>query len=139
MLQVQAGADYVITQATFDYEKLMNFLRICKEARIDAPILPGLYVFSAYESLMRMCKFCHLQLPTYVTNILEKNKNNPQAIKNFSLYYHINFIKRICMEPKINLPGIHLYTLNNLEVVESIKLGLFDFKIERPLALVIQK
>lgn len=132
MLQIRAGADYVLTQATFDNKILIRFLQKCTEAKINVPIFFGFFLFDNFKDLIKFTSFCHLKLPIEIYQIAYNNRNNREAIKNFSIFHHKNLIKTI-YEQQYPYSRIHFFTLNNLFIVNEFTKQLHYNRIERPL------
>jgi len=61
--KVDAGADFVICQFTFDPATWTRFLRQCRQAGIHVPILPGVQPLTEYASARLLSKAWAVQLP----------------------------------------------------------------------------
>ncbi|XP_018577537.1 methylenetetrahydrofolate reductase [Anoplophora glabripennis] len=133
--KVSNGADFIITQASYDYESFKNFSKRCKESGINLPIIPGIFIISSYKTLINMSKFCAVPISAEVLKIVGKNKDNPKAVREFGIHHTTELMKCILRETGYNFRGVHIFSLNDLElVVEVIKrLGLFGPRLEYPL------
>ncbi len=49
--KIEAGADYVVTQMFFDNRHYFGYLDVCREAGIEAPVIPGLKILTSQKQL----------------------------------------------------------------------------------------
>lgn len=56
-----AGAHFIITQFCFSSATILRFIRRCRRAGIDTPIVVGLYVPASHRQLVAMCRHCAVQ------------------------------------------------------------------------------
>ena len=121
--KVDAGADFIITQLFFKIDKFKSFVKRCRDAEINVPIIPGILPIQSYDSLRHIAKLSNIDVPHDILDVMEKNKNNHEAILNFGIYHATELVKQ-CLEIS---PGIHFYTLNKIKSIENI-INKLDFK-----------
>ena len=57
LLQVDAGADCVITQLFYDIDLYLKWVQDCRDIGIKVPIIPGIMPLSTYAGFNRMTGF----------------------------------------------------------------------------------
>src|SRR5882757_5205415 len=72
--KVEMGADYIVTQMFFDNEKFFAFVKACREAGINVPIIPGLKPIYTVNQLTMLPKVFHIDLPMALTQEMLKCK-----------------------------------------------------------------
>ncbi len=70
--KVDAGADYVITQMFFDNNVYYNYVRLCREAGITVPIIPGLKPLSTVRQLTLLPEAFSLDIPLELSEAMRK-------------------------------------------------------------------
>lgn len=70
--KVDAGADYIITQMSFDNASILAFIENCRAAGIDVPIIPGIKPFSTKAQLTMLPQIFHVDLPEALVREVEK-------------------------------------------------------------------
>lgn len=58
ILQVDAGADLIVTQLFYDTDIFLKFLNDCRQIGITCPIVPGIMPINNYKGFLRMTGFC---------------------------------------------------------------------------------
>lgn len=58
ILQVDAGADVIITQLFYDTDVFLKFVNDCRQIGITCPIVPGIMPINNYKGFIRMTGFC---------------------------------------------------------------------------------
>lgn len=126
MLQVRAGADYIITQASLNSENLMRFLQNCKEQiEINVPIFLGFFIYDSFDDLRRKCKFCNVNMPDYIFKLQNQSKED---ITNFLIQNCKSVLTQIEEDAlNFNIGGIHLYTFNQIHLAKEIINALGNF------------
>lgn len=57
-VQVDAGADLIVTQLFYDTDIFLKFVSDCREIGISCPIVPGIMPINNYKGFLRMTGFC---------------------------------------------------------------------------------
>lgn len=105
--KIDAGADYIVTQLFFDNQKYFDFVKRCREAGIQVPIIPGVKPISRLSHLTFMPKFFHVDLPEALSIELLKCKSNEEATQ-VGKEWAIQQCKELVAE---GVPSIHFYTM----------------------------
>ena len=112
-----AGADVGITQYFYNVDAYFYFLDRCQDAGIDKPIYAGIMPITNYENLARFSRNCGAEIPRWICQRLEGFRDDPESIRQFG----IEVVTQLCQTLIDNgCPGIHFYTMNQLEPTRSI-------------------
>jgi methylenetetrahydrofolate reductase (NADPH) len=112
-----AGADVAITQYFYNVEAYFYFLDQCAAAGIDKPVFAGIMPITNYENLARFSKNCGAELPRWISQRLEGYAGDRESILKFG----IEVVTQLCQTLLDNgCPGIHFYTMNQLEPTATI-------------------
>lgn len=119
--KVDAGGDYIVTQMFFDNEAYFRFVKKCREAGIECPIVPGLKVLTREQHLNFLPKYFYLNIPESLSNEIQAN---PAKARNVG----IEWAQQQCTELlESGAPGIHFYIMGDpspaLDVIEKLPLG----------------
>jgi len=112
-----AGANVGITQYFYNAEAYFYFLDRCAAAGIDKPIYAGVMPIVNYENLARFSKNCGAEIPRWICRRLEGYRDDIESMRRFG----IEVVTRLCRTLLENgCPGIHFYTMNQLEPTRTI-------------------
>ena len=112
-----AGANVAITQYFFNVEAYFYFLDRCAAIGIDKPIFAGIMPITNYENLARFSRNCGAELPRWISQRLQGYDGDRSSIREFG----IEVVTQLCQTLLDNgCPGIHFYTMNQLEPVRTI-------------------
>ncbi|MCG8313520.1 MAG: methylenetetrahydrofolate reductase [NAD(P)H] [Pseudomonadales bacterium] len=115
--KVDAGADSAITQYFYNVDAYKFFVDSCEKMGIDIPIVVGIMPITNYENLVRFSNTCGAEIPRWIKVRLEAYEGDLDSIKKFGE----EVVTNICEEVlKLGAPGLHFYTLNQLEPSLSI-------------------
>eukprot|EP00518_Triparma_eleuthera_P013940 CAMPEP_0182468268 /NCGR_PEP_ID=MMETSP1319-20130603/15213_1 /TAXON_ID=172717 /ORGANISM="Bolidomonas pacifica, Strain RCC208" /LENGTH=397 /DNA_ID=CAMNT_0024668443 /DNA_START=54 /DNA_END=1247 /DNA_ORIENTATION=+ len=119
--KVDAGADFVITQMFFDTNVFVQFVKDCRDAGIECPIVPGVMCINNYGGFFRMTGFCKTRVPANLKEDMEKLKDDSEGLKRFGVEFGVGFCERLV---NAGCPCLHFYTLNLEKVVYGILDGM---------------
>lgn len=116
--KVSAGADFIMTQLTYDldaYAKYESTLRSHPSGLFDTiPIIPGLMPIQSYSIIKRITKLAHARIRPEIMSRIEAVKSDDEAVKRVGVDVLAEIVEGIKALPQPpNLPrGLHFYTLN---------------------------
>ncbi|KAJ5495258.1 Methylenetetrahydrofolate reductase 2 [Penicillium diatomitis] len=119
-----AGADFIMTQLTYDIEAYQRFESMLRNHESGVfksiPIIPGLMPIHSYKILTRVTKLSHVHLPDPIAKRMEELKHDDDAVKRAG----VDIVSEIVggmQEMKSPGPrGFHFYTLNLEKTVSFI-------------------
>lgn len=114
--KVDLGADYIVTQMCFDNNKIYDFIKRCREAGINVPIVPGLKPIVNRNQLSMLPKTFRVDLPTDLAIELAKCKDDIDA-KQVGVEWCAMQAKDLIAH---GIPSIHFYSHNATESVRRI-------------------
>ena len=105
-----------VTQFFFDTDVYFRFVENCKKLGCDKPITAGIMPISNKDSLIRMANNCGVKLPDSLIKQLD-SYSEEEDIKKFGIDYVSSLVQELI---KKGAPGIHFYTINQLEPTKLI-------------------
>lgn len=115
--KVDAGADFIVTQLFFDNRFFFEFVEQARAKGIQIPIIPGIMPIINAKQTKRFTKMCGASIPSDLLSRLEKNQEDALAIGKIG----VEHATRQCEELlKMDVPGIHFYTLNRSKATLNI-------------------
>jgi len=112
-----AGADSAITQYFYNVEAYFYFLDQCAATGIDKPIHAGIMPITNFQNLQRFSKNCGAEIPRWICQRIEGYGDDQDSIRKFG----IEVVTQLCQTLLENgAPGIHFYTMNQVEPTREI-------------------
>lgn len=112
--KVDAGADYIVTQMFFDISYFNKFVKLCREAGIEVPIIPGLKILSGMRQLSSLPKNFNVTIPEELSDEVSEN---PRHVKEIG----VNWAVKQCQALLNNgVKCIHFYIMNDTKAVTSV-------------------
>jgi methylenetetrahydrofolate reductase (NADPH) len=114
--KVEAGAEYIVTQMFFDNKKFFAFEKLCREAGITVPIIPGLKPVTSIKQLSMIPRTFNVEIPTELSNeILNcKKEEDVEKVGGEWLLAQSKELKAA------GVPVLHYYTLGKPHVVANV-------------------
>lgn len=114
--KVDAGAEYVVTQMFFDNAVFISFVKRCREAGINVPIVPGLKPVSIKNHLTILPGTFHVDIPEALAREVMAAPDN-RAVRQIG----IEWTELQARELKAaGVPSIHFYTMGKSDNIYEI-------------------
>ena len=114
--KVDAGAEYVTTQMFFDNKKYFDFVKACRDAGINVPIIPGLKPLSSKKQLTIIPRMFHVDVPEPLSNAILKCKTDAD-VEIVGTEWLIEQSKEL---KAAGVPVLHYYTLGKPHMVANV-------------------
>ena len=112
-----AGANAAITQYFFNVESYFYFLDQCGANGIKQPVYAGIMPIINFDNLVRFSRNCGAEIPRWICQRMESYKDDPESIHKFG----VEVVSQLCQTLLDNgAPGIHFYTMNQVEPTREI-------------------
>ncbi len=119
--KVELGADYIVTQMFFDNQKYFEFVKCCREADINIPIIPGIKPITTKRQIDILPSIFHIDIPDDLCKAVESCKDNDQ-VKQVGVDWAI----QQCIELlKFEVPCLHFYIMNRYKSTLAIAKEIF--------------
>jgi len=116
--KVDAGADYLVTQLFFNNEAYLNFVEEAEKAKINVPIIPGIFPISLYEHLKKLPEVFGCTIPEKLARSIEKYIDKKEDIRKVGIEWCVNQ----CLGLLENgAPSLHFFANRGAPVKEVIK------------------
>ncbi len=115
--KVDAGADYIITQMFFDNEVFFRFEKMCRDAGINVPIIPGLKPLSSYRQLTLLPESFSLDIPKELTEAMTLAKNDKEEVYRIGTEWCSMQCKKLIAH---GVPAVHFYTMGKTRNITQI-------------------
>ena len=119
--KVDAGAEYIVTQMFFDNKKYFEFVKSCRDAGINVPIIPGVKMITQKKQLNSLPKIFHIDMPIDLYKEIEKCKDDAQ-VKEVGINWAIQQCKELV---KQKVPCVHFYTMGTSETTRRVASEVF--------------
>ncbi|KNC78859.1 hypothetical protein SARC_08722, partial [Sphaeroforma arctica JP610] len=107
--KVTAGADFILTQVFFDPEVFLTYMRKCREAGINVPIIPGLMPITGYQQLVRVVKLAGITIPEGMAKTLDSIRNDDAKVQAYGQQVLQEIILKLKESGESNF---HFFTMN---------------------------
>ncbi len=120
-LKIELGAEYIVTQMFFDNQKYFDFVKRCREAGIDAPIIPGIKPITTKAQASILPTTFHIDIPEDLADEVEKCADNA-AVKEVGIRWAIEQSRELI---KAGVPTLHFYSMGKSDPIFRIAKELF--------------
>jgi methylenetetrahydrofolate reductase (NADPH) len=114
--KVDAGAEYIVTQMFFDNSRYFMFVRHCREAGINVPIIPGLKLINSKRQLSALPQMFNIDLPSALVLEMKKCVSN-DSLKQLGVEWTIAQAKELIEH---GVPALHFFTMGKSDNVRKV-------------------
>lgn len=114
--KVDAGGCYVMTQMFFDNQKFFDFVKACRAAGINVPIIPGLKPITTKKQLSVLPRIFHVDIPTDLSNAIMKCKTD-EDVEKVGVEWLVQQSKEL---KQFGVPVLHYYTLGKSKTIQNV-------------------
>ena len=114
--KVDAGAEYITTQMFFNNVKYFEFVKACRDAGIDVPIIPGLKPISTKKQLTVIPRTFHVDIPEQLSTEILKCKNDME-VEVVGTEWLLQQSKEL---KAAGVPVLHYYTLGKPHMIVNV-------------------
>lgn len=112
-----AGANSAITQFFYNVEAYFYFLDQCAAIGIDQPIYAGIMPLNNYANIRRFAGNSGAEIPRWICQKMESYGDDAESQRQFGLEVVTQLSQTII---ESGAPGIHFYTMNQVEPTREI-------------------
>lgn len=113
--KIKAGAHYIVTQMFYNNKYFFDYLNLCREVKIEAPIIPGLKILTTKNQLTSIPKNFFIEIPNALSSeVLEAKPEHAMDIG-------VEWAARQCEELLNNgAPSLHFYIMQSTKPIEKL-------------------
>ena len=115
--KVDAGASHLISQLFFDNDHFYTFMDKIEKAGIRVPVEAGIMPVVNKSQIERTVSMCGASFPVKFSKMINKYANDAEALKDAGIAFATEQIIDLINN---DVRGIHLYTMNRVEVATRI-------------------
>lgn len=116
-IKIENGVSHLITQLFFDNGNFYHFLNLARQRGITVPVEAGIMPIVKKSQIERTVTMCGASVPSKLATIISRYADNPAALMDAGIFYATEQIMDLLEN---GVQGIHLYTMNNVEVASRI-------------------
>ena len=107
--KIDAGGTFVVTQMFYNADIFIDWVKRCRAAGIDVPIVPGIMPIHTHAAFLRRAQWTKCDVPADWTEALEPVKNDDAAVREVGK----GLVAKLCQKLIENgIYHLHFYTMN---------------------------
>lgn len=119
--KIDAGAEYVVTQMFYDNKHYFDFVDLCNQADIKAPVIPGLKILTSKVQLHTIPKNFYVSIPETLADEVMAAK--PEHVLDIGVEWAAKQVEELLNK---NVPSVHFYIMQNskpiVKLMERLKI-----------------
>jgi len=113
--KINAGADYIVTQMFFDNIKYFDYVKLCRESGIDAPIIPGIKILTRKVQINSIPRNFYIDLPDELAEEIDAAK--PEHVAEIGVNWAYKQVEQLLNK---GVPAVHFYIMQNSEITKKL-------------------
>jgi methylenetetrahydrofolate reductase (NADPH) len=114
--KIEKGAEYIVTQMFFDNKVFFNFVKRCREAGINVPIIPGIKPITLKDHIHQLPRIFHLTIPSVLVKEVNRCHDNKE-VRQLGIEWTTQQIRELYAHGH---NFVHIYTMGKAEHVVKI-------------------
>jgi len=115
--KIDSGVSHLISQLFFDNEVFYNFIAELRRSGINVPVQAGIMPIIKKSQIERIVTMSGASLPQPFSHLVSHYADDPVALEEAGIEYAAGQILDLIAN---GVQGIHLYTMNNMELAVNI-------------------
>lgn len=116
-IKIDSGVTFLVSQLFFNNRHFYDFSNKIVKAGINVPVSAGIMPVMNKKQIERMVTMCGASIPNKLSKLMMKYADDAESLKSAGIEYAVEQIEELV---SFGVRGIHLYTMNNPEVGNSI-------------------
>ncbi len=117
--KARAGADFAITQMIFSAEVYADYVKLLRQNGISIPVIPGIRPVTKMNHVIAAEELFGANVPDTLKHDLQSTREGDRG--RVCVHFTIQLINEL---KKAGAPGVHLFTMNDISIIEEIVAGL---------------
>jgi len=113
--KIEAGAAYIVTQMFFDNRYYYNYIKACREAGINVPIIPGVKILLAKNNLTSLPRNFHVSIPEELAE--EVSAAKPEQVVEIGVNWAVKQLEDLLNH---KVPAVHFYIMQNSTPIKML-------------------
>ncbi len=113
--KVEAGGEYIVTQMFFDNRHYFDFVDRCREAGIEAPIIPGLKILVTRRQLTTLPRNFYCEIPSELADEVEAAR--PEQALDIGVEWAARQTRELL---EAGAPAVHFYVMQGSKPVSRV-------------------
>lgn len=115
--KVDQGVTHLVTQLFFDNQKFYAFREKAEKSGVTVPIVAGIMPITNIRQIERTVALSGASVPDKLQRLFDRYGKNQKAMFDAGIHYAIEQIMDLIVN---DVRGIHLYTMNNVEIATRV-------------------
>lgn len=115
--KVDQGVTHLVTQLFFDNEKFYAFREQAEAAGVTVPIVAGIMPITNIKQIERTVALSGASVPPRLQRLFDRYGKDKKAMFDAGIHFAIDQIMDLIAN---DVRGIHLYTMNNVEIATKV-------------------
>jgi methylenetetrahydrofolate reductase (NADPH) len=114
--KIDAGGNYIVTQMFFDNQHYFNYVKACREAGIEVPVVPGLKPITKKYQLSSIPRKFFINFPEDLVKAVLQAKDD-EAVREIGIEWCIQQSRELKAS---GAPCLHYYTMGDVVTSRAI-------------------